>query len=47
MIDIRGLVKTIFLCYNALGDGIMKALITGASSGIGYQIALYLDSLGY
>ena len=25
----------------------MKALITGASSGIGYQIALYLDSLGY
>ena len=25
----------------------MKALITGASSGIGKEIALYLDSLGY
>lgn len=25
----------------------MKALITGASSGIGREIALYLDSLGY
>ena len=25
----------------------MKALITGASSGIGKEIALYLNSLGY
>ena len=25
----------------------MRALVTGASSGIGKEIALYLDSLGY
>ena len=25
----------------------MKALVTGASSGIGKEIAKYLDSLGY
>ena len=25
----------------------MKALVTGASSGIGKDIAIYLDSLGY
>lgn len=25
----------------------MKALITGASSGIGKDMAIYLDSLGY
>ena len=25
----------------------MKALITGASSGIGREMAIYLDSLGY
>lgn len=36
-----------FLCYNEVGDGCMKALITGASSGIGYDMAYYLGSLGY
>ena len=25
----------------------MKALVTGASSGIGKEIAIYLDKLGY
>ena len=33
--------------YNLIGVGNMKALVTGASSGIGKEIAKYLSSLGY
>ncbi len=36
-----------FSCYNWFGDDCMKALITGASSGIGKDMAYYLSSLGY
>ena len=32
--------------YNKIGDN-MKALITGASSGIGKEMAYYLGSIGY
>lgn len=35
-----------FLCYTIYGDN-MKALVTGASSGIGKDIAIKLSELGY
>lgn len=40
--------KKINLCYNSSREMIrLKALVTGASSGIGKEMAYYLDKLGY